>query len=352
MQAMRPGPDVISESSHLDYTMANLVAAIEVIVTSPLLPKESQTNSPIPSNGDPLGVEDTKSRSPQMSDRHRVSVSHGNLRNLLSKSRSKSPQRERIQNRRLSLDHGVSSTFQLLGRQNTTSSQHGMILKQGALRKKGWLSPVFRARYFYLHLPSPHSPSYHPYLRYFLSKAHTEQRGIIELTEGSVGLVNGSRTTFLLKLQNSSFVLRAPTDLVAASWIRALRPMVTPTVQSAFKALRGRIQSFELTLQEYERVIESFAKISVKDTQTGDGNVLLNRLSVATKRHEAKELEQWAMEMANNSHSPGEKVTCLKEIAAVLGEHLAEGKITQEDYDKIVRKATEYTFSNVQKIKE
>mmetsp|Transcript_9734 Transcript_9734/g.18677 ORF Transcript_9734/g.18677 Transcript_9734/m.18677 type:complete len:292 (+) Transcript_9734:1024-1899(+) len=243
----------------------------------------------------------------------------------------------------------------------------GLVVAEGYLQKRGWLAPTFRSRYFYLYLPAPHGEVLCPYLSYYLNKGHPNKRGTIALSEGKVCLLtslsssssasSSDERTFAIKMKNGkSLVLRAATREHAAKWVKALSPLMTKPVLLAIKALRARMDRFDITHHEYHRILGKIATITMKDANAaagasvGDGaggaNALLKNLTERSRQQEAHSLRRWAIQQAQECPSlPSKQVHTLSEIATVLGKHLADGSIAQEDYDQIVKESSELMFS-------
>eukprot|EP00471_Norrisiella_sphaerica_P004003 CAMPEP_0184485826 /NCGR_PEP_ID=MMETSP0113_2-20130426/7414_1 /TAXON_ID=91329 /ORGANISM="Norrisiella sphaerica, Strain BC52" /LENGTH=919 /DNA_ID=CAMNT_0026867465 /DNA_START=42 /DNA_END=2798 /DNA_ORIENTATION=+ len=243
----------------------------------------------------------------------------------------------------------------ILGEGNYTISSgainHGPVLLEGYLWKRGWIAPTFRTRYFRLHLPSPDGNYKTPYLVYSLSRNGT-RRGTIAITEGRVfpSINNRDGRTFVLKFKRGkTYTLRAASIEGSRQWIEALQPLLTLKIQDAIKTLQSRIARFEITYNAYEKLITKVISIPLPDkneesrgTSARSGDLLIRQLQDTSTAQEARELEKWAESFAGEctDSQPAEQVERLEEIAEVLNEHLSRGNISQQAYDNIVKLAS------------
>ena len=377
MQALRPSSAVLADAAYLDFTMATLQAALEFILTTPLGTAADEQAS-MPGDGessdeqDPLGVSRFARARGKTTSSLSVPTAQGDAKSKGRKqrrvsariSRDRSPRRYVLPSRnadssgrragfgastsggrrRATFLHSKPKKSMLLGDSSGSAEvQAGREVLEGYLHKRGWFSRTFRQRYFVLCLPAPSNPSHVPYLTYYLSRGHGKPKGTIPLPEGKVDLMIGERKTFEVKLATrKSLVFRANSAESAEKWVSTLRPLLTKTVQDALRALKKRMDDFGITLDEYTRVLGDIAEGKVMST--GSGANLLEMLAKESQRREAASLRKWAMKAAGEV-SAGEEVIALTEMAEVLGKHLAGGRITQADYDDIVKDATEKMFS-------
>eukprot|EP00468_Gymnochlora_sp_CCMP2014_P012352 CAMPEP_0167752438 /NCGR_PEP_ID=MMETSP0110_2-20121227/7140_1 /TAXON_ID=629695 /ORGANISM="Gymnochlora sp., Strain CCMP2014" /LENGTH=998 /DNA_ID=CAMNT_0007638057 /DNA_START=155 /DNA_END=3151 /DNA_ORIENTATION=+ len=382
MQTMRPNAAILPEANKIEFTMATLTAALEIIITQSFREDEKEDNE---SDVDPLTAFLTerqtnarffpeeseaenkrsvrrasikrrpsfrRAQSPGTRPRNQfLSLSSSHLSplggyNKSGNSLSFSPSPPRANGRRTLTEGSIHITQVLAAKQSSGSNnvQRGLVVMEGYLFKKGWLAPTFRPRYFMLCLPSPHGHKT-PYLLYFLGKNSPRPRGMIPVTAGQVIPLNkDGDISFLLRFHDSSTVLKAKTLESARRWVANLQPLMTRAIQNAVELLQARIRSFEITLQEYDRLMHKIKLLRLKEIRAIDGADLLRQLSARSKKQEAKELSRWALSIALVSELEEEKVEGLQEIAQVLGEHLAEGRITQADYDQIVMNTTQKMF--------
>mmetsp|Transcript_1901 Transcript_1901/g.4367 ORF Transcript_1901/g.4367 Transcript_1901/m.4367 type:complete len:922 (-) Transcript_1901:139-2904(-) len=416
MQALRPGPSILPDANHLDFTMANLTAALEYIASAPT-PESHRPGSPssdstqeygsVGSHGSsfvkppPIGEvkeengtgndrlenenKETETpvsgsrKKPTRSDSKQTTQSVRSISPARRRSFFPSPGEENLRredrkrrardSRRASFTLGTpmrqsrpagthmdehASHMLGAGHSSSIDGDEGRILMEGYMKKRGWLAPTFRLRYFVFHLPSPTGHKV-PYLNYYRTKGHGKKRGTIFLTEGGISFLQSKtdNRTFMLSFlkDRRTVVLRAPTVEHAKKWVKLLMTFMSSAAQNLIKALQSRMETFDITLHEYEKVLERIADISPQEISQMSERAkpldFLNRITEDTKRKEAKILERWVTDTANDGRSakPDEQVATLEEIAEVLGKNLANGKIAQGDYDALVKRASETMFS-------